>query len=93
MDYLFFDIECANCNEGAKICEFGYVIANHNFEKIEQKNILINPNAPFDEFVINSLLNYKKEEYDKSPLLPSVYDEILWDTPPKAMPSTLRKIA
>lgn len=76
MDYLFFDIECANCNEGAKICEFGYVIANHNFEKIEQKNILINPNAPFDEFVINSLLNYKKEEYDKSPLLPSVYDEI-----------------
>lgn len=76
MNYLFFDIECANSNDGAKLCEFGYVITNEKFEKITQKNILINPAAPFDEFVIKSLLNYKKEEYDNSPLLPAVYDEI-----------------
>lgn len=102
MNYLFFDIECANSNDGAKLCEFGYVITNEKFEKITQKNILINPAAPFDEFVIKSLLNYKKEEYDNSPLLPAVYDEIFLcstatnisssGTPLREMPNTLQKI-
>lgn len=44
MNYLFFDIECANCFEGkAKICEFGYVLINEQFEIIKKELFLINP--------------------------------------------------
>ena len=37
MKYVFFDIECANCYQGkGKICSFGYVITNENFD-VEEK--------------------------------------------------------
>ncbi len=48
MDYLFFDIECANCDGGnGKICSFGYTLADENLDVIEKKDIIINPRAPF----------------------------------------------
>ncbi len=48
MEYLFFDIECANCNDGkGKICSFGYCLCNENFSIIEKEDIIINPQAPF----------------------------------------------
>ena len=48
MNYLFFDIECANCDYGnGKICSFGYVKANDALEITETKDIIINPRAPF----------------------------------------------
>lgn len=48
MNYLFFDIECANCDYGnGKICSFGYVKANNSLEITEIKDIIINPKAPF----------------------------------------------
>ncbi|MGN0770981.1 MAG: exonuclease domain-containing protein [Christensenellales bacterium] len=57
--YLFFDIECANCFNGhGKICSFGYVITDTNFEIIEQKDILINPKTKFH------LKNRRKEGED-----------------------------
>ena len=57
--YLFFDIECANCFNGhGKICSFGYVITNDNFEILEQKDILINPKTKFH------LKNRRKEGED-----------------------------
>ena len=46
MKYLFFDIECADGGK-ATICSFGYVIADLNFNIIEQRDILINPEAEF----------------------------------------------
>ncbi|MBR5280598.1 MAG: 3'-5' exonuclease [Clostridia bacterium] len=50
MKYLFFDIECANCYDGAgKICEFGYVLTDENFAVLEEKSLKINPRAPFDK--------------------------------------------
>ncbi|MDY4591885.1 MAG: 3'-5' exonuclease [Eubacteriales bacterium] len=59
MRYLFFDIECANCFNGhGKICSFGYVIADDNFEILEQKDILINPKTKFH------LKNRRKEGED-----------------------------
>lgn len=59
MRYLFFDIECANCFNGhGKICSFGYVITNDNFEILEQKDILINPKTKFH------LKNRRKEGED-----------------------------
>ena len=44
MKYLFFDIECSNCFGGrGKICEFGYVLTNTNFEIIKREVLTISP--------------------------------------------------
>lgn len=76
MDYLFIDIECANCANGGKLCEFGYVLVDEQFSVLDEKNILINPSADFDRYVLGHMLNYKKQDYDASPLFSSVYPEI-----------------
>lgn len=48
MNYVFFDVECANCIEGkGKICSFGFVKTDENFNVLQKKDILIDPNAPF----------------------------------------------
>lgn len=45
MNYLFFDIECA---DGSKaICEFGYVLTNEKFEIIKERNLIIDPECRF----------------------------------------------
>lgn len=44
MKYLFFDVECANCFESNyKICEFGYVLTDENFNIIKRNDIPISP--------------------------------------------------
>lgn len=75
MEYLFFDIECANCFDGTgKICEFGYVLTDELFNVIRKDNIVINPNAPFDKkgFAISKIklshpysTYYRAEKFDK----------------------------
>ena len=77
MKYLFFDIECANCfdNKG-KICEFGYLITDEQFNIIERKEILVNPNHKFDWYVVKKMLNHKREEYLQAGIYPEYYDEI-----------------
>ena len=46
--YLFFDIECASVNKTvAKICVFGYCLADENFNVIEKEDLLINPHGEF----------------------------------------------
>ena len=48
MDYIFFDIECANCFGGrGKICSFGYVITDEDFNILKKSDILINPHSKF----------------------------------------------
>ena len=48
MNYLFFDIECANCDGGnGKICSFGYVLTDEKFNIKEYTDLLINPKARF----------------------------------------------
>lgn len=76
MNYLFIDIECANCKDGGKLCEFGYVLTDQNLNELEYKNILINPDADFDPYVINKMLNFTIKEYKSSPKLNEVYDMI-----------------
>ena len=80
MEYLFFDIECANCFDGVcKMCEFGYVVTDEHLNIKEQDNIIINPESEFDKkgFArrkIKLSLPYK-EYYKKSPF-PKVYERI-----------------
>jgi DNA polymerase III epsilon subunit-like protein len=53
MRYLFFDCECANCyNHEGKICSFGYVLTDETFKTVEEKDLIINPDAPFDPHVL-----------------------------------------
>ena len=48
MNYVFFDIECANCIHGeGKICSFGFVKTDENFNVIQEHDLLRNPDAPF----------------------------------------------
>lgn len=78
MDYLFFDVECANCFEGTgKLCEFGYVLTDDKFNIIEKENILINPMARFDPYVIKKMLNYSEQEYKQNPKFDKFYDKII----------------
>lgn len=73
MRYLFFDIECC---DGEHICEFGYVITNEKFQKIDKQVIKINPDKPFcltgrENQVDISLFFTEKEYYDSS-LFPEI---------------------
>ena len=45
MKYLFFDIECC---DGNHICSFGYVIIDEKFNIIAKKDLVINPEKPFN---------------------------------------------
>ena len=77
MNYLFFDIECATCSGGGKLCEFGYVLTNERFNEIERDNFLINPDSRFDDYVINNMLHHSVEDYKKSPRFPAFYNKIM----------------
>ncbi len=68
MNYLFFDIECCN---GQNMCSLGYVLVDENFKILEKKDILINPEKPFN-LKTNSgepriELAYDKSEFLKHP--------------------------
>ncbi len=77
MDYLYFDMECADGNHA---CSFGYVLANENFDVLEKRDLLINPECKFrlgrggEEPYIR--LSYKEKEFRKAPNFAKVYDEI-----------------
>lgn len=81
MNYLFFDIECANCFMGkGKICSFGYVICDEKFNILEQEDILVNPKAKFHlgkpEENMGITLAYPKETFLNSPKFDAVYPKI-----------------
>lgn len=60
--YLFFDIECANCFDGeGKICSFGYIITDKEFNILEEKDIIINPEAEFDRYLLYKNKRGKKD--------------------------------
>lgn len=77
MKYLFFDIECC---DGKHMCEFGYVIANKNFETLEKECILMDPQ---NKFYLTGrpggrdiALSFSEEEYKKNPPFSEHYDRI-----------------
>lgn len=82
MDYIYFDIECANCNDGnGKICSFGYCLTDENFFIKEKRDIVINPNAPFclnggysNKKYIN--LAYPEATFLRAPKFNALYDTL-----------------
>ena len=50
--YLFFDIECANCYGGVgKMCSFGYVLVNSDWEILDEDDVVMNPEEEFDWYL------------------------------------------
>lgn len=87
MKYLFFDLECANCFQGnGKICEFGYILTDSNFNKISSRDIPISPgdkhnkDYKFDNrrFSKDKYFErwYDEEEYYNCPEFTNYYDFI-----------------
>ena len=81
MKLVFFDIECAGVHKTfAKICVFGYVVCDENFNIIEKEDILINPKGRFeltDRRGDKGLkLPYEYEEFKKHPPFKHVYGRI-----------------
>ncbi|MDE5943541.1 MAG: hypothetical protein K2H30_04960 [Clostridia bacterium] len=81
MSLVFFDIECASVRKTvAKICVFGYVVCDENFNILKKEDILINPRGEFhltdrkgDKGIV---LPYSYEEFKKYPAFPKVYGYI-----------------
>lgn len=81
MDYLFFDIECANCFGGrGKICSFGYVITDEKYNVKETNDILINPHSKFHLHGHGNhpgiTLGYEEDEFFASPDFKFYYQTI-----------------
>ena len=77
MKYLFFDIECC---DGNHICSFGYVIVNNNFEILEKKDLVMNPEKEFrlgrDAFNPRIHLAYNESTFRKQKTFRYFYDTI-----------------
>lgn len=77
MNYLYFDIECC---DGNHICSFGYVITDENFNILEKKDIVINPQWRFklgrDGFDPRINLAYTESTFQKQKTFKYYYEDI-----------------
>ena len=85
MKYLFFDIECSNCFDGiGKMCEFGYVLTDENFQVIRSGDIPMSPGRSWgSRFNLEGRkhekdikLAYDYDYYYEQPEFPHFYDKI-----------------
>lgn len=62
MKYLFIDFECSNCHKGeGKICEFGYVLTDENFNILKIEDRPISPGGSKKGFARFDTSIYKRE--------------------------------
>lgn len=81
MNLVFFDIECASVYKtSAKICAFGYVACDENFNITEKEDILINPKGAFhltdSKGEHGLVLPYKYADFKKYPDFRAAYPKI-----------------
>jgi len=81
MEYIFFDIECANCFHGrGKICSFGYIITDEHFNVLSKNDILVNPHSRFHLYGHGNhpgiTLGYDEKTFKSSPDFPKHYKKI-----------------
>jgi len=81
MRLVFFDIECASVYKtSAKICAFGYVECDENFNIINKEDILINPQGKFHltdgKGEKGLVLPYRYEEFKNYPVFTQVFARI-----------------
>lgn len=78
---MFFDIECASVYKyTAKICAFGYVLCDEQFNIIEKRDILINPKGKFhltgERGEKGIVLPYEYSEFKNYPVFKEVFPRI-----------------
>ncbi|MBQ9121309.1 MAG: hypothetical protein IJY12_02970 [Clostridia bacterium] len=78
MNFLFFDIECANCFGGVgKIFSFGYVLTDEHFNVLERDDILMNPDVTrWDWYVIKNMVAYDRSIFPEKPKFNEFYPTI-----------------
>ena len=78
LKYLFFDIECANCQGSqGKIFSFGYLVTDRDFNfLVPPTDILMNPDSHFEPYVLNKILSYPMEQIKSSPEFPEHYERL-----------------
>ena len=77
MKLLFFDMEFANGKVPGSIYSLGYLMTDENFEVIrEPADILIDPDAEWNEYVEANILAYPKELVESSPKFPELYESL-----------------
>lgn len=81
MNLVFFDIECASVFKyTAKICAFGYVLCDEQFNILEKKDVLVNPKGKFhltdNRGDRGLVLPYEYSEFKKYPTFPQVFADI-----------------
>ena len=81
MNFVFFDIECAGVHKTyAKICAFGYVVCDADFNILQKEDILINPRGKFEltdrKGEKGIVLPYDYSQFSKCPQFREVYPEI-----------------
>lgn len=80
MKYLFFDSEFATTKNGIyRMCEFGYVVTDENFNVVNRGNFIIDPyinRNEWDYWVVRKLLKRTIHEYESNPRFDEYYDEI-----------------
>lgn len=81
MNFLFFDIECANSyGKHFSICSFGYCITTENFKIIKKEDIVINPESKFEKRLLTKNsdcpLAYSEEFFKQQPNFDFYYKKI-----------------
>ena len=77
MRYVAFDIESTDgCFSNGNLCEFGYVVADENFNIIEQNNILVKPVTKDFTASFHIKLAYPISVYKKAPPFVDNYERI-----------------
>lgn len=81
MNFLFFDIECADVTKTqAKICAFGYCLTDGEFNVVEREDILINPLGRFSltdrKGEKGLVLPYDYSAFSSYPTFKKVYSRI-----------------
>lgn len=79
--YIFFDIECANCFDGiGKMCSFGYVLIDEDWNILDEDDVVMNPETEFDWYLFdpkkNCMLAYSKDYFRAQHNFESFYSPI-----------------
>lgn len=77
MQFVSFDLESTDGNfHTGNICEFGYCVADENFNVVEQKNLLIRPIGHVNAAYYRVKLTYPLKLYYSSPTFVDNYAKI-----------------
>lgn len=77
MQFIAFDLESTDgCFGSGNICEFGYCVADENFNITEQDNILIKPTGEVNNAYYRVKLSYPLKAYYMAPTFEKNYAKI-----------------